>query len=110
MTKKDLRNMEDNEDRVFKAEIRKNAIGLREDYRATFLSTVSGRKVLKHLQKINHFFDAIDPSKPDAIGRRNAVCGIMNMLCCADDPDKTIDAMNEAMLKWPVIIKQKKEE
>lgn len=81
-------------------------ITLRQHYRNTFLRHPSGRIVFKDLLMKNYFFnDDITKENADLIGKRNAVCQITNMLCCADDPDKTIEAIIEAMDKWPIISK-----
>ena len=73
------------------------------DYRNTF-SSISGKNVLKHLMKENAVLRSdIKTDNPELIGAGNCVKGIINMLCSDDDPEKSFDAIINALISVPIL-------
>lgn len=81
---------------------------LRIAYRNTFFNPQNkdGQKVLKDIFKSNYLFnDDLPEDRPDLIGKRNSAAQILNKLICWDKPDKSLDAIIEAIGKWPILVK-----
>ena len=81
---------------------------LMQHYRNTFF-TPSGHEVLKDLMKQGYFFNfgeaEITADMPEAIGKRNLVNYILNMLGCADNPELAFDSIINGMANVPIISK-----
>lgn len=84
-------------------EERNEIIELRQHYRAVF-SSPSGRLVLTNMMMRCGFFnDDLSHESPQLIGRHNFIMETLEILGTADNPQRTANAIVEAILLQPLV-------
>lgn len=84
-------------------EERKQILEMRQHYRIVF-SSPSGRLVLANMmQRCGFFNDDLSYDDPQLIGRHNFIMETLEILGTADNPQRTMDAMVNAILMQPLV-------